>query len=348
MRRYLIVGMGAAGIAAAQAIRSRDPHAKIVLVSEERDGYYSRPGLAYYLTGELPEKLLHPFTGADFRRESLRRIHARAAQVSPKEHIVTLEDGQRVSYDRLLIAVGASAFRPPIPGGDLNGVVKLDTLDDAREIIKIARWGRAAVVVGGGITALEIVEGLHTRGARTHYFLRRDRYWGNVLDETESRIVEHRLREEGVRIHYRTELEKIMGKRGRVVGVWTKDGRQIKCRIVAIAIGVRPRLELAKSAGLRCERGILVNKFMESSAADIFAAGDVAQVFDPLTGAHAIDSLWWVARNQGRAAGLNMTGMQIPYRKQVPFNVTRLAGLTTTIIGTVGRGVDKDLVGIAR
>jgi NADPH-dependent 2,4-dienoyl-CoA reductase/sulfur reductase-like enzyme len=204
------------------------------------------------------------------------------------------------------------------------------------------------VVVGGGITALEIVEGLRARRVRPHYFMRRDRYWSSVLDKTESRIVEHRLAQEGVQIHYRTELAEILGKRGHVVGVRTQDGQQIKCQIVAIAIGVRPNRALADAAGLKTDRGILVDETLQTSAPDVFAAGDVAQVFDPFSGQAILDTLWSVAVAQGRIAGQNMAGQTVAYRKDVPFNVTRLAGLTTTIIGTVGHDTDEDLVGIAR
>jgi len=348
LRRYLIVGMGAAGIAAAETIRREDPSADVLLVSEDAYGYYSRPGLAYYLTGEIPEQMLYPFSQKDFDYLHLRRIQGRVARLHLQAHRVELQQGESLPYDRLLLATGSQAAMPGLPGVDLQGVVKLDDMDDARQILKRSRRARGAVVVGGGITALEIVEGLRARRVSTHYFMRRDRYWGNVLDETESRIVEHRLTEEGVQIHYHTELSEILGKGDRVSGVLTTDGRQIKCGLVAIAIGVRPRKELADEAGLETDRGILVNEYLQTSAPDVFAAGDVAQVLDPFSGRAILDTLWGVAVAQGRAAGLNMVGQGTPYRKAVPFNVTRLAGLTTTIIGTVGRGVDADLLGIAR
>ncbi|MCF6278612.1 MAG: FAD-dependent oxidoreductase, partial [Anaerolineales bacterium] len=130
--------------------------------------------------------------------------------------------------------------------------------------------------------------------------------------------------------------------------VLTKDGRKIKAKLVAFAIGIRPRLELARTAGLETERGILADEMLQTNIPDIYAAGDVAQVFDPLSGHAILDSLWNPAREQGYAAGLNMAGKPTAYIKTAPFNVTRLAGLTTTIIGSVGKGRDDDLVGIAR
>lgn len=348
LRRYLIVGSGAAGIAAVEGIRSQDTAGDVTLIGEETDGFYSRPGLAYYLTGEVPEDQLYPFTDGDFARLKVRRLRARATRLHPQAHQVELHDGARLPYDRLLIATGSRAIAPSVAGANLAGVVRLDNLDDARQIVKRSRKARAAVVVGGGITALELVEGLRARRVKTHYFLRRERYWSNVLDETESRIVERRLQVEGVRLHYHTDLAEIVGRRGRVTGVLTQDGQQIACDVVAIAIGVQPCKELAEAAGLETDRGILVNEYLQTSAQDVFAAGDVAQVFDPFSGKAALDTLWGVAVAQGRVAGLNMAGQTIPYRKEVPFNVTRLAGLTTTIIGTVSRGEDQDLVGIAR
>ncbi len=349
INRYVIIGSGAAGIAALEGIRSADPAADIQMLSAENAGYYSRPGLAYFLTGELNERQLYPFSSQEFEALGVSPRIAKVLKIIPELHMVELNNGESIKYDRLLIATGAQAARLNNPGANLEGVVKLDNLFDARKILKQARKRRTAVVVGGGITALEIVEGLVARGVRTHYFLRGDRYWHNVLDETESRIVEGRLKDHGVKIHYFSELDEILaGNKQQVVGVRTKGGDYIRCNIVAIAIGIRPRIKLAQESGLKVDRGILVDQYLQSSTVDIFAAGDVAQVYDPFTGQTIIDSLWGPARQQGAIAGRNMAGASEAYSKPIAFNVTRLAGLTTTIIGTVGRGQDEDLIGIAR
>lgn len=348
IRQYVIIGSGAAGIAAAESLRKKDATGEIYLLCAERDGYYSRPGLAYYLTGELIESQLFPFSDRDFDELGLRRYHARVDRILPEEHMLELHDGSHLPYDRLLIATGAAAARSGLPGEDLQGVVKLDNLDDARRILSLVRRGRVAVVVGGGITALELVEGLVAKGVKTHYFLRRDRYWHNVLDETESRIIENRLKEHGVEIHYNTSLVDILDHKGSVSGVRTEDGRILRCNMVAIAIGIRPRVKLAYESGLEVDRGILVDEYLRTGLEDIFAAGDVAQVYDPFTGRSIIDSLWGPARDQGSIAGMNMAGGRVVYSKPIAFNVTRLAGLTTTIIGKVGQGKDEDLIGIAR
>ena len=346
--KYVIIGAGVAGFAAVEAIRSIDKISEIVMISDDPNGFYSKPGLAYYLTGELHDKALFPRTKDDYKKLNFNYVNGRVTHILRADHALIIDGKMRLTYNKLLIAVGARAIPLEVPGSDLDGVVKLDHLTDAKNIIKHARKGKTAVVVGGGITALELTEGLRSRGMNVNYLLRGDRYWSNVLDQHESKVVEHRLQEEGVNLLYNAELQEIMGRNGRMNSVRLQDGRTIKSDMVAYAVGIRPCLELVKQANFALDRGILVDEHLQTNDPDVFAAGDVAQVYDPLTGHSVLDSLWNPAREQGNAAGLNMAGRKTAYLKSAPFNVTRLAGLTTTIIGTVGRGNDKDMIGIAR
>ncbi len=346
--RYIIIGTGVAGYACVEAIRSVDKAGEIIMLGDDPHGYYSRPGLAYYLTGELPDKALFPKKRDDNAKLNFKFHKVRVTKISRNEKKLVLDGKTILSYDKLLIATGAHATALKVPGANLKGVVKLDHFDDAQQIMSFAKRGKTAVVVGGGITALELTEGLLSRGVNVHYLLRGNRYWSNVLDERESRIVEGRLQVEGVTLHFHSELIEVLGKSGKVSGVRLKDGSTIKCDMVAYAIGIYPRMELAQACEIKLDRGILVNEFLQTNDPHIYAAGDVAQVFDPITGHSVLDSLWTPARDQGYVAGLNMAGRQKAYIKGAPFNVTRLAGLTTTIIGAVGHGQDEDVLGIAR
>jgi len=139
-----------------------------------------------------------------------------------------------------------------------------------------------------------------------------------------------------------------VGQRETLAGVETVAGDTVACHILGIAIGVRPRMEIAQQAHLQVERGIAVDEFMQTSAPDVFAAGDVAQGYDPRSKRSTLDTLWSTALAQGQVAGCNMAGVQTGYVKGVSFNVTRLAGLTTTLIGGMGSGRDQDLLTIAR
>lgn len=356
MRRYVIVGSGAAGIAAAENIRRCDPGAELHLVTSDPHGYYSRPGLAYYLNGDIPREQLSPYPASHWRDLGIRWHTALAERLDPAAHCLHLTGGQELAYDRLLLATGAEAILPDVPGISLHGVVRLDSLDDADKIIRLARRGRSAVVTGGGITALELVEGLAARGMKVHYLLRGERYWSAVLDPMESRLVEERLKHDGILIHYNTRLIEVQGRGGAVTAALVTNGSQerlIPCSLVAAAIGVRPRAKLAREAGLWTEKGIRVDEQLRTSHADVFAAGDVAEVRDPISGEYLLDSLWGPALEMGAAAGANMAGASKVYRKPAPFNVTRLAGLVTTIIGQVAPcnnapSLDRDVQGIMR
>ncbi|HMK08030.1 MAG TPA: FAD-dependent oxidoreductase [Anaerolineales bacterium] len=348
-RRYIVVGNGPAGVSAAETIRRHDGAGVVTIVGDEKVPFYSRPGLAYLLTGTIPEKMLFSRPETEYARQRLQREVGAVQAIDRGGHRVTLQGGRTLPYDRLLLAVGARALRPRIPGIELEGVVSLDNLEDARRILRLARRARRACVVGGGITAVELAEGLAAQHLETHYLMRKDRYWGGVLEPAESALIEDRLTGERIRLHRQTDLAAVVGRRGRVAAVETQSGERLPCDLLAVAIGTAPRVELARQAGLATGRGILTDAEFRTEDPDIFAAGDVAEVFDPATGEHVLDSLWSVAIEQGRAAGQNLAGAAQPYRRQAPFNVTRIGGVTTTLIGAVGSGGrDDDLVALAR
>lgn len=348
-RRFVLVGSGPASVSAAEAIRSADGEAHVTLVTREPEGYYSRPGLAYYLAREEPESRLFPLGKGGLARLGVETVVGDAVHLSTADRRVTLSDGRTIGYDALLLATGSQAIPLGVPGADLDGITKLDDLADARDLIARSKRASHAVIVGGGITALEIVEGLCARRVKVHYLMRKGRYWSDVLSEAESALIEHSLRERGVVIHHNCELAEIVGRSGKVRAVSTTAAEEIPCDLVAAAIGVLPRKELAEKAGLACERGVLVDESMRSSDPAVFAAGDLAETIEPRTGQRTVEVLWSSAVAKGHTAGLNMvTGGAAAYSKTVPLNVTRLGGRRITIIGTVGGGEDADMKGIAR
>ena len=336
MLRYVIIGSGVAGLAAAEAIRSIDRSSEITMISSDPGGFYSRPGIAYYLSGEIDEKGLFPGFQRDWINKNVRLLNETVISINLGQNEIILKSGNKIPYDRLLLATGSSAKPLSIPGSDLEAVIKLDDYEDSKRIIKLSKKTRQAVVIGGGITALELVEGLITRKVKIHFLIRGKQYWDHVLDEFESSLIEKRLTSEGVQIHYSTTAREIIGKKGKVKSLITEGGEIINCQMVAYAVGIQPNKDLAIQCGITTDRGILVDEYLQTNLSEVFAAGDVAQVFDPFSGRYIIDSLWGPARNQGYIAGLNMAGEKRKYIKDLPFNVTRLAGITTTIIGMIG------------
>jgi NADPH-dependent 2,4-dienoyl-CoA reductase/sulfur reductase-like enzyme len=345
----VIVGNGPAGFAAAEAIRQHDAAGDIRVIGGENAGFYSRPGLAYLLTGAIPERQLLSRPETAYERAHILRTVGTVQTIEPRAHRLELADGEVLRYDRLLLAVGARAVRPQVPGIDLEGVVTLDNLDDARRILHLARRAKRACVVGGGITAIELAEGLTANGVETHYLMRGDRYWASVLDPHESALVEERLTADGIRIHRGEELAGVIGHRNRVSAVRTQSGALLECDLLAVAIGTQPRLELAQQMGLETGRGIWTDATFQTSDPDIFAAGDAAEWLDPVTGKRGLDALWSVAIEQGRVTGENLAGGARQYNRPAPFNVTKIGGVTTTLIGAIGTGGrEGDLVTLAR
>jgi NADPH-dependent 2,4-dienoyl-CoA reductase/sulfur reductase-like enzyme len=341
MTRHVIIGTGVAGFSAAQTLRSLDPAAEIVLVSDDPHGFYSRPGLPYHLSGEIPEKQLFPNTKKGKPSLDIQRIKARVVRIDPASHKLELNPAGRLNYDRLLLATGAGSVPLEVPGSNLQGLVKLDDLEDARQILSQVRRARTAIVVGGGVVGIELAEGLAAQGIKVHYLLRGGWFWPNVLDEMEARLVECHLVQEGITLHHHEEIVEILGKRGKISGVRTSSGEVLRCDMLAVGIGVKARLELAREAGLKTERGILTDEYLQTSAADIFAAGDAAQIFDPQSGHALVDNLWFPARRQGSVAASNMVGIKQTYQRKVAMNVLLLSGVMTTIIGTIGSGREE-------
>jgi NAD(P)H-nitrite reductase large subunit len=346
MSNYLIVGNGAAGVTAAEAIRARDPRGHITLLSGEPHPMYSRPGLAYVIIGAVSDQQVVARTEAWYAQQRISLIYGRAVRLEPAERRVVLEDGRAPAYDRLLIATGARAVPPPYPGADLAGVVYLDTLAGTRDLLQQVRNARRAVVIGGGITALELAEGLAHQKVETHYFVRRRGLWSAVFNETESDLLEARVRGHGVHLHYDTQVTEILPNgAGRVGGVRLANGEVFACDLLGAAIGVKPQLELAQGTELKQDRGLIVDEYLQTNLPGIYAAGDCAQVYDRWTGEHMLDVLWPTAVAAGRAAGANMAGARQPYLKGVPFNACLLFGLHITAIGQLGtRSDDGDVL----
>lgn len=326
-------------MSAAEEIRRRSPHSAITVITNEPYPMYSRPGLAYLLTGEIRPSHIFCRTREDYARQRLQLIPAHVSALDLARRAVLLQDGRALPFDTLLLATGAAAVPAPFPGGDLDGVVYLDTLKNAEGLLqRVANGAKTAVVVGGGITAMEMAEGLRDRGLTVHYMLRGQSLWSALLTETESEIVARHAQARGIQLHYGEEIAEVIGANGLVTGVRTKRGGNIACDIVGAAIGVRPNLALTQGTRIQTERGIVVDEFLESSVPGVFAAGDVAQAFDQWSGERRVDDLWSSAVAAGRVAGANMTSARQPYVKGAPFNAARVFGLHITCIGQAGGG----------
>jgi NADPH-dependent 2,4-dienoyl-CoA reductase/sulfur reductase-like enzyme/nitrite reductase/ring-hydroxylating ferredoxin subunit len=304
-RRIVIVGGGAAGFAAAEMLRRKGYDGDLTMLSDDAAPPVDRPNLSKdYLAGNAPEDWI-PLREAQFYAEQQidLRLSTAVAGIDPRAREVTLADGKRLPYDRLLLATGAEPVRLPLPGIDLPHVFPLRTLADCRAIIARAAEERRAVVLGASFIGLEVAAALRARGLEVHVVAPEPRPMERVLGPQLGDFVRRLHEEHGVIFHLQDTAAAIEPRR-----LLLASGGAIDAGLVVVGVGVRPRLALAESAGLALDRGVSVDAQLQSSAPGIYAAGDIARWPDARAG-HAIRvEHWVVAQRQGQVAARNMLG----------------------------------------
>jgi NADPH-dependent 2,4-dienoyl-CoA reductase/sulfur reductase-like enzyme/nitrite reductase/ring-hydroxylating ferredoxin subunit len=313
--KIVIVGGGAAGFAAAEMLRRQHYRGSIVMLSSEAAAPVDRPNLSKdYLAGSAPEDWM-PLRPDSFYAESNIdiRLKTDVSAIDARARQITLAGGGTVPYDRLLLATGAEPVRLPIPGADQPHVHTLRTLADSRAIIAGASGARRAIVIGASFIGLEVAAALRAREIEVHVVAPEQRPMERVLGPGMGDFVRALHEEHGVIFHLGDTVTAIDGKRATL-----KSGGVLEADLVVVGVGVRPRLTLAEQAGLKLDRGVVVDKFLESSIPGIFAAGDIARWPDP----HSKDNIrvehWVVAERQGQAAARNMLGAREAF-DAVPF-----------------------------
>ena len=314
-QRIVIVGGGAAGFAAAEMLRRQAFQGSVVMTSDDDAPPVDRPNLSKdYLAGNAPEDWV-PLRGDDFYAEQSieLRLKTTVNAIDVRAREVVLGDGNRIGYDRLLLATGAEPVRLPLPGMDLPHVHTLRTLSDCRAIIARAATAQRAVVMGASFIGLEVAASLRARNIEVHVVAPDKRPMERILGPQMGDFVRGLHEDHGVIFHLEDTATAFDPRQ-----VTLKSGGTIAADLVVVGVGVRPRLTLAEKAGLAMDRGVRVDEYLETSAPGIFAAGDIARWPDPHSGAAIRVEHWVVAERQGQIAALNMLGAREKF-VAVPF-----------------------------
>jgi nitrite reductase (NADH) large subunit len=303
--RYVIVGGSAAGMAAACAIREKDPPAEITVLSEEADNPYFRPLIPFLISGKKQAADMTLLGQGPYQAPGIQvRLEARVAGLDPEGKTVTTTQGEGIDYDKLLIATGSRPYIPPeIEGTDTTGVFALRTLADAR----------AAVMLGGGLLNLKAAFALLERGLKVTLIVRSPEVLSQLMEPSDADRIRGALDNAGLEIRTGLSARRILSNGNGVSAVGLDDGSETTCEMVCIGKGVHPNVDFIDPDAVKIDQGVVVDRHTRTSAADIHAAGDVAVTFDPISGDRIVTGLWTNAAEMGRCAGLNMTGHAVAY-----------------------------------
>lgn len=330
---YVIVGGSAAGINAIEAIRSEDKEGKITLISDEKFSLYSRCLITYFLAGTLAEDKLK-YRSSDFYEKE--RVDAllgvRAKRLLPEKRKLILDNGKEITYDKLLIATGASPKMVEVPGSDKQGILGLRTYHDAKLINGRLDKVKKVSILGGGLIGLRAAYSLHARNKEVKVIVKSNQVLSQMLDRGAANFIRKKIEQKGIQVMTGLAAVEFLGGK-EVTGVVLDDGRRVDCELVVVGKGVRPNLELVKGTEIKTDYGIIVDDHLQTNLPNIYAAGDVAQAKDLITGQSTINALWPCAVAQGRVAGLNMAGKKLKYDGSLAMNSVEFFGLPVISMG---------------
>jgi NAD(P)H-nitrite reductase large subunit len=333
--QYVIIGNGVAGTHAAESIRSLDPHGVITLIAAEEDAPYCRPMISMLLEGSAAAAQL-PIRGPDFydalKIDAVIGERVRAIDVAART--VTTDAGRRFAFERLLIASGADPRPIKARGLHLENLFFMRTAAQVRAMLRVLPACRRALVLGGGLVGFKAAYALLRRGLAVTLLIRSGHPLSMQVDPQAGAMILASLREQGLTVRVQAEVTAFEGQT-TVRSAHLSDGSTVPCDLVVIGKGVLPALDFVPRAAIAVDLGVVVDQYLETSAAGIFAAGDAAEAHDIARKTRWVNAIWPEAVTQGRLAGTNMAGRPTPYRGSLGRNVIRIFDLDVMSGGLV-------------
>ena len=334
--RYVIIGNSAAAVGCIEGIRQLANGGSVTVISSEPYHTYSRPLISYLLWGKTTEEGMKYRPDGFYENNGCRTLLGRAAVgIDPEKKQVTLDGGETLPYDKLLVAAGSRPFVPPMEGLDrVKNSFTFMSLDDARALGEALRPDSRVLVVGAGLIGLKCVEGIRDRVGEVTVADLAGRILPSVLDEAGAALMQRHIESHGVRFLLGDSVAAFEGNTARM-----KSGASVDFDILVTAVGVRPNTELVKEAGGLVRKGIVIDEYGRTSLPDVYAAGDCTESHDITVDENRILALLPAAYMQGECAGLDMAGGERPYDKAIPMNAAGFFGLHMITAGSyVGEG----------
>ncbi|WP_116107207.1 NAD(P)/FAD-dependent oxidoreductase [Lewinella sp. IMCC34191] len=331
-----IIGNGIAGITCARWLRKLSDDVRITVISAESDYFFSRTALMYVYMGHQRWEDLMPYEPFFWskNRIDLRRGYVERVDFSGKT--LHFDGGDTLRYDKLVLATGSTWNKFGWPGQDLNRVGGMVSAQDLEYLEEVTPAIQHAVIVGGGLIGVELAEMLHSRHIPVTLLVRDASYWRNTLPKEESEMVSRHIRAHGIDVRHDTELEEIVDDGSGAAGaVVTKNGERIDCQYVGLTAGVRPNVGFLRGTSLDIDKGILVDEYLRTSASDVYAIGDCAQLRNPRPGRQPIEAVWYTGRMMGETVAYTLLDRPVAYDPGIWFNSAKFMDIEYQVYGEV-------------
>ncbi len=331
----VIIGNGISGITAARFIRKLSDH-RITVISAETDHFFSRTALMYIYMGHMRYEDTKPYENWFWEKNRIELLRAYVERVDTANKQLMIQNGEPLAYDKLIIACGSKSNKFGWPGQDLKGVGGLYSYQDLEQMEAYSDQLKRAVIIGGGLIGIEMAEMFHSRHIPVTFLVRENSYWNGVLPAEESAMVTRHIQENDIDLRLSTELKEIIDDgQGTAKGVITNKDETIDCGYVGLTAGVSPNTGFLENSGIETQRGVMVNEYLETNIADVYAIGDCAQRFEALPGRRPIEAIWYTGRMMGETVAYNICGQKIAYDPGIWFNSAKFFDIEYQVYGTV-------------
>lgn len=336
MKKIIIIGNGIAGSTAARYIRKNSDH-DITMISAESIYPFSRTALMYVYMGHMTFEHTKLYEDGFWAKNRIHTVQEKVHQIHTQEKTIELSQGGTLKYDTLIIATGSKSNKFGWPGQDLQGVQGLYHLQDLETMETATREGiDKAVIVGGGLIGIEMAEMFHSRHIPVTMLVREKSFWDVVLPEEESAMINRHIRAHGIDLRLEEELLEIKGKDGKVSSVICKNsGEEIHCPFVGLTVGVSPNVDMVRESGIRVNRGVVVDDYLQTSAEGVYAIGDCAELEKPYPGRRPIEAVWYTGRMMGKTVAQTICGSPTTYNPGIWFNSAKFFDIEYQVYGDI-------------
>ncbi len=339
MEHIVIIGNGISGVTAARHIRKLSDK-KITIISAETEHFFSRTALMYIYMGHMKYEHTKPYEDWFWKKNRLDLKFGFVKSIETKAKTLYFEDGDTLQFDKLIIATGSKSNKFGWPGQDLEGVIglysKLD-LDALETLAPNKEVCKRAVIVGGGLIGIELAEMLNTRNIPVTFLVRETGFWNLVLPKGESEMINRHIIKHHIDLRLDINLKEIQADEyGRAkAAVIEETGEVINCNFVGLTAGVTPNIDFIKTSGIETDKGVLVNRFLETNIENIYAIGDCAQQREPIGNRRPIEAVWYTGRMMGEALAQTICGNRIEYKPGHWFNSAKFFDIEYQTYGWV-------------